>query len=94
MKAANIPNGKDDKEKRQKQEPEKVEISAEDIHRRIKETKMRLESNTKKTSTAAKRRKEKRQLIHERIEEQELQAIEDQKTLRVTEFITANVFML
>ena len=48
VKAANIPNGKDDKEKRQKQEPEKVEISAEDIHRRIKETKMRLESNTKR----------------------------------------------
>jgi len=90
VKAVNIPNGKDDKTKRQKQEPEKVEISAEDIHRRIKETKMRLESNTKKNTTAAKRRKEKRQLIHERIEEQELQAIEDQKTLRVTEFITAN----
>ena len=90
VKAANIPNGKEEKDKKQKQEPEKVEISAEDIHRRIKETKMRLESNTKKTSTAAKRRKEKRQLIHERIEEQELQAIEDQKTLRVTEFITAN----
>ena len=90
VKASNFPSGKEDKEKKQKQEPEKVEISAEDIHRRIKETKMRLESNTKKTSTAAKRRKEKRQLIHERIEEQELQAIEDQKTLRVTEFITAN----
>ena len=90
VKTSANPNMKDEKEKKQKQEPEKVEISAEDIHRRIKETKMRLESNTKKTSTAAKRRKEKRQLIHERIEEQELQAIEDQKTLRVTEFITAN----
>ena len=90
VKTTNFPNGKEEKAKKQKQEPEKVEISAEDIHRRIKETKMRLESNTKKTSTAAKRRKEKRQLIHERIEEQELQAIEDQKTLRVTEFITAN----
>ena len=90
VKSSANPNIKDEKEKKQKQEPEKVEISAEDIHRRIKETKMRLESNTKKTSTAAKRRKEKRQLIHERIEEQELQAIEDQKTLRVTEFITAN----
>jgi len=88
VKTSANPNVKE--EKKQKQEPEKVEISAEDIHRRIKETKMRLESNTKKTSTAAKRRKEKRQLIHERIEEQELQAIEDQKTLRVTEFITAN----
>ena len=90
VKTTNVPNVKEEKSKKQKQEPEKVEISAEDIHRRIKETKMRLESNTKKTSTAAKRRKEKRQLIHERIEEQELQAIEDQKTLRVTEFITAN----
>jgi translation initiation factor IF-2 len=90
VKTSANPNVKEEKEKKQKQEPEKVEISAEDIHRRIKETKMRLESNTKKTSTAAKRRKEKRQLIHERIEEQELQAIEDQKTLRVTEFITAN----
>jgi translation initiation factor IF-2 len=90
VKSSSNPNVKDDKDKKQKQEPEKVEISAEDIHRRIKETKMRLESNTKKTTTAAKRRKEKRQLIHERIEEQELQAMEDQKTLRVTEFITAN----
>ena len=90
VKSSSNANLKDDKDKKQKQEPEKVEISAEDIHRRIKETKMRLESNTKKTATAAKRRKEKRQLIHERIEEQELQAIEDQKTLRVTEFITAN----
>ena len=90
VKSSSNANLRDDKDKKQKQEPEKVEISAEDIHRRIKETKMRLESNTKKTSTAAKRRKEKRQLIHERIEEQELQALEDQKTLRVTEFITAN----
>lgn len=94
VKTSNVANPKDDRErdkdKKRKQEPEKVEISAEDIHRRIKETKMRLESNTKKNTTAAKRRKEKRQLIHERIEEQELQAIEDQKTLRVTEFITAN----
>jgi len=90
VKSSSNPNIKEEKDKKQKQEPEKVEISAEDIHRRIKETKMRLESNSKKTSTAAKRRKEKRQLIHERIEEQEMQAIEDQKTLRVTEFITAN----
>ena len=90
VKSSSNANVKDDKDKKQKQEPEKVEISAEDIHRRIKETKMRLENNAKKNTTAAKRRKEKRQLIHERIEEQEMQAIEDQKTLRVTEFITAN----
>ena len=75
-------------EKNNKPEPEKVEISAEDIQRRIKETKQRLEPTGK--TKAAKRRKEKRQLIHERIEEQELLEIENQKILKVTEFLTAN----
>ena len=79
-------NGKDDKTN--KQEVEKTEISAEDIQRRIKETKMRLEPTGK--TKAAKRRKEKRQMIHERIEEQELLELENQKILKVTEFITAN----
>ena len=78
--------GKDDRGA--KAEPEKVEISPEDIQRRIKETKQRLEPTGK--TKAAKRRKEKRQLIHERIEEQELQEIENQKILKVTEFLTAN----
>lgn len=75
-------------EKNTKQEVEKTEISAEDIQRRIKETKMRLEPSGK--SKAAKRRKEKRQMIHDRIEEQELQELENQKILKLTEFITAN----
>lgn len=83
-KPVNFNNKKEEK----KAEPEKVEISAEDIQRRIKETKQRLEPMGK--NKAAKRRKEKRQLIHERIEEQELQAIENQKILKVTEFLTAN----
>ncbi len=78
--------GKD--EKKGKPEPEKIEISPEDIQRRIKETKMRIESTGK--TKAAKRRKEKRQLIHERIEEQELQELANQNILKVTEFITAN----
>ncbi|MBO4489259.1 MAG: translation initiation factor IF-2 [Bacteroidales bacterium] len=76
-------------EKKSKPEPEKVEISPEDIQRRIKETKMRID-NTGAKNKAAKRRKEKRQLIHERIEEQELQEIANQNTLKVTEFLTAN----
>ena len=79
-------SGKEDKAT--KNEPEKVEISPEDIQRRIKETKQRLEPTGK--TKAAKRRKEKRQLIHERIEEQELLEIENQKILKVTEFLTAN----
>ena len=76
------------KDEKKKTEVEKVEISPEDIQRRIKETKQRLEPAGK--TKAAKRRKEKRQLIHERIEEQELLEIENQKILKVTEFLTAN----
>ena len=75
-------------EKHGKSEPEKAEISPEDIQRRIKETKQRLEPAGK--TKASKRRKEKRQLIHERMEEQELQELENQKILKVTEFLTAN----
>ena len=75
-------------EKKAKNEPERTEISPEDIQRRIKETKQRLEPTGK--TKASKRRKEKRQLIHERMEEQELQELENQKILKVTEFLTAN----
>ncbi|MCQ2284856.1 MAG: translation initiation factor IF-2 [Bacteroidales bacterium] len=82
------PNYNNKEEKNSKNEPEKTEISAEDIQRRIKETKMRLEPTGK--TKASKHRKEKRQMIHERIEEQELQELENQKILKVTEFITAN----
>ena len=64
-------------EKKAKNEPERTEISPEDIQRRIKETKQRLEPTGK--TKASKRRKEKRQLIHERMEEQELQELENQK---------------
>ncbi|MCR4680100.1 MAG: translation initiation factor IF-2 [Bacteroidales bacterium] len=85
LKQAGVKAGfKDEK----KAEPEKVEISPEDIQRRIRETKQRLEPAGK--TKASKRRKEKRQLIHERMEEQELQELENQKILKVTEFITAN----
>ncbi len=75
-------------DRKSKPEPEKAEISPEDIQRRIKETKQRLEPTGK--TKASKRRKEKRQLIHERMEEQELQELENQKILKVTEFLTAN----
>jgi len=87
----NVPSGRPSqgqKKFEKKAEPEKVEISPEDIQRRIKETKQRLEPVGK--TKAAKRRKEKRQMIHDRIEEQTLLEMENQKILKVTEFLTAN----
>ena len=66
----------------------KVEISEEDIQRQIKETMMRLEPLGK--SKTSKRRREKRQHIHAEMLEHEQQELEQQKILKVTEFITAN----
>jgi translation initiation factor IF-2 len=70
-----------------KNEP-KVEISEEDIQRQIKETMLRLEPLGK--TKASKRRREKRQHIHEEMMQQEQAELAQQKVLKVTEFITAN----
>lgn len=66
----------------------KVEISKEDIDRQIKETTMRLGPLGK--SKTSKRKREKRQHIQEEMRETLAQQQEEQKKLKVTEFITAN----
>lgn len=75
-------------EKPKKQMAPKVEISEEDIQRQIKETMMRLEPLGK--SKTSKRRREKRQHIHAEMLEQEQMELEQQRILKVTEFLTAN----
>lgn len=89
IKSAIIKPGKDsDKLVHKKPEFQKEEISKEDIDRQIKETMQRLEPLGK--SKTSKRRKEKRQHIHDEMRELEKQELEEQKILKVTEFITAN----
>jgi len=66
----------------------KVEISNEEIQRQIKETMQRLEPLGK--SKTSKRRREKRAQIHSDMLETEMQELQNQKNLKVTEFITAN----
>jgi translation initiation factor IF-2 len=65
----------------------KVEVSEEDVQKQVKETLARL---TEKKVKGAKYRKDKRENISARREEQEeLDRLED-KTLKLTEFVTAN----
>jgi len=78
--------GDDDKQKQIA--AAKVEISEEDIQRQIKETMMRLEPLGK--SKTSKRRREKRAQIHSEMIENEMLDMQEQKKLKVTEFITAN----
>jgi translation initiation factor IF-2 len=67
---------------------EKVELSEEEVQKQIKETLARLSSSGK--SKASKYRRSKRDQVQQNKELEELQREEEKKTLKVTEFVTAN----
>ena len=67
----------------------KPEISDEEVAKQVKETLARL-TNKQKGSKGAKYRKEKREMIRAQQEEERLEAKTESKTLKLTEFVTAN----
>jgi len=83
---------KDDKFKGNKRsgvaKDKKVELSEEDIQKQIKETLARLSERSK--SKSVKLRKQKREEIREKLEEEAMRAEEERKILKVTEFVSAN----
>jgi translation initiation factor IF-2 len=76
------------KDNRRPQKVEKAELTDDEIQKQIKETLARLGERGK--SKAVKFRKEKRDEVRAKIEEEMARAEEDKKTLRVTEFVSAN----
>ena len=86
---ADMPSEKGSKKNRNKNKrPLKPEVSDEEVQKQVKETLARL--TTKAPKKAAKWRKEKREDFREREREAaELEAAEE-KTLKLTEFVTAN----
>ena len=76
------------KKKKEKKAPVKVEIDDSEIEKQIRDTLARLSPMGK--SKTSKHNREKRQKVHQRIEEEQLSEMESQKTLQVTEFVTAN----
>ena len=71
-----------------KKAPVKQEVSEEDVAKQVKETLARLTSKGK--SKGAKYRKEKREQVAERQHELESMEQAESKTLKITEFVTAN----
>lgn len=67
---------------------EKPELSDEEIQKQIKETLARLSPLGK--SKTSKHRREKRHNIQNELEEERMHEMEEQKILKVTEFVTAN----
>lgn len=80
--------GKNSGKDRFKKPVVKQEVSDEDVAKQVKETLARLTNKGK--NKAAKYRKEKRENIQNRQLEQEELEMEESKTLKLTEFVTAN----
>ena len=77
-----------EKKKKKEKKPVKVEIDENEIEKQVRDTLARLSPMGK--SKTSKHNREKRQKVHQRIEEEQLNQMESQKTLQVTEFVTAN----
>lgn len=86
-----VANAKKDKNKhaKAKKEPvKKQELSEVEIEKQIKETLARLSPIGK--SKTSKHRRDKRQIVSQHIQEERQHELEEQKVLKVTEFVTAN----
>ena len=68
--------------------PKPIEVSDEDVAKQVKETLARL-TNKGKTKSS-KYRKEKRENVHSKLQQLETQEQAESKTLKLTEFVTAN----
>ena len=81
-------SGRHQRERNRKAKEVKAEISEEDVAKQVKETLARL--TNKQKGKSSKYRKEKREQIHARQEEERREAKAESKILKLTEFVTAN----
>ena len=79
------------KKKNKNRQPVKpVEVSEEDVARQVKETLARLTSKTTQNKKGAKYRKEKRDAVAERMQEEMASQAAESKVLKLTEFVTVS----
>ena len=86
-----VANAKTEKNKHKKPKKEQIkkpEVSEVEIEKQIKETLARLSPIGK--SKTSKHRRDKRQMVSQHIQEEKQHELEEQKILKVTEFVTAN----
>ena len=76
------------KKKARNQKP--LEVNEEDVARQVKETLARLTSKTNQNKKGAKYRKEKREAIQEKLSEEARAEMKENKTLKLTEFVTVS----
>lgn len=83
-----MPSQGKERSKQLRKSPVKSEVKEEDVEKQIKETLARLTNKGK--NKGAKYRKEKREAVLQRQQEELETQMEDSKVLKITEFVTAN----
>ena len=81
-------NGKSNKNKKRNQKP--IEVDDEAVARQVKETLARLTNKQNQTKKGAKYRKEKREAVQERMDQEARAERKESKTLKLTEFVTVS----
>ncbi len=84
------PQSQGGKNRRGKQFQKSLEVNEEDVARQVKETLARLTSKTTQNKKGAKYRKEKRDAVAERMQEEMQSQAADSKVLKLTEFVTVS----
>jgi translation initiation factor IF-2 len=82
--------GKNAGKKKKKRNQKPLEVNEEDVARQVKETLARLTSKTNQNKKGAKYRKEKREAIQEKLSEEARAEQKENKTLKLTEFVTVS----
>ena len=82
-------NGGGKKNKKNRQQPKPLEVNEEDVARQVKETLARL-TNKNQNKKGAKYRREKREAVQERLNEEMQEQAAESKTLNLTEFVTVS----
>lgn len=83
-------NNRGAKDRPASRRPVTPEVTEEDVSKQVKETLARLTAKDKGLKKGAKWRKEKREAVAERMREASAHEAEENKTLQLTEFVTAN----
>lgn len=83
-------NASNKKSKNRKRNHKPLEVNEEDVARQVKETLARLTNKQNQNKKGAKYRKEKRDAVQEKLNEEARAERKDSKTLKLTEFVTVS----
>lgn len=76
--------------RKNRNQPKPVEVNEEDVARQVKETLARLTNKSNQNKKGAKYRREKREAVQERLNEEMREEQAESKTLKLTEFVTVS----